>query len=181
MNGTDWVSQIETISSEIKRWNIGDIRIDSTGLGDVVFDHLLNSGLPVTPFKFSAQSKYQLFHNYYISLENNTVTFPGSWDTLRKQLEDISMRPGGNGSYLFYSETEEHDDWVDAELLSLMACDPPGYDNEEYDYLRPIRRMNPIRPHATRGPSKFMQMHRANKHKARLPVTEEESELVEVT
>jgi hypothetical protein len=181
MNGTDWVSQIETISSEIKRWNIGDIRIDSTGLGDVVFDHLLNSGLPVTPFKFSAQSKYQLFHNYYIALENNTVTFPGSWDTLRKQLEDISMRPGGNGSYLFYSETEEHDDWVDAELLSLMACDPPGYDNEEYDYLRPIRRMNPIRPHATRGPSKFMQMHRANKHKARLPVTEEESELVEVT
>ena len=178
MSGTDWVSQVEIIAAEIDRWKVGDIRVDSTGLGDVVFDHLLNAGLPVNPFKFSAQSKYQLFQNYYIALENETVFFPGSWTVLKKQLEDISIRPSGNGSYLFYNETGEHDDWVDAELLALMACDPPGYDKGDiHDYLRPIRRMNPIRPKQARKPSRFLTMHRENKRKARMKYLEE-AELV---
>ena len=173
MSGSDWVSQIETISSEINRWKIGDIRVDSTGLGDVVFDHLLSSGLPVTPFKFSAQSKYQLFQNYYIALENGTVHFPESWDTLKKQLEDISIRPSGNGSYVFYNESNEHDDWVDAELLALMASDPPGYEDGEYNYLGAISRMRPIRPTDSKRPSRFMQMRRQQKTKQKLQYLEE--------
>ena len=180
MSGSDWVSQIETIHSEIERWKVGDIRVDSTGLGDVVFDHLLNAGLPVNPFKFSAQSKYQLFQNYYIALENETVFFPASWLTLKKQLEDISIRPSGNGSYLFYNETNEHDDWVDAELLALMACDPPGYDNDDYDYLRPIRRMSPLRPKPVSRPSRFLTAHRARKSKERLKLLEQEPDFVEM-
>ena len=173
MSGSDWVSQIDTIAAEINRWKVGDIRVDSTGLGDVVFDHLLNAGLPVNPFKFSAQSKYQLFQNYYIALENETVYFPASWSTLKKQLEDISIRPSGNGSYLFYNETGEHDDWVDAELLALMACDPPGYDKGEYDYLRPIRRMNPIRPRPAARPTRFLSRLREQKSKERMKYLEE--------
>ncbi len=138
-----------------------------------MFDHLLNAGLPVNPFKFSAQSKYQLFQNYYIALENETVYFPASWSTLKKQLEDISIRPSGNGSYLFYNETGEHDDWVDAELLALMACDPPGYDKGEYDYLRPIRRMNPIRPRPAARPTRFLSRLREQKSKERMKYLEE--------
>ena len=181
MNGNDWVSQIQTISSEIKRWNIGDVRVDSTGLGDVVFDHLLNSGMPVTSFKFSAQSKYQLFQNYYIALENGTVRFPASWSTLSKQLEDISIRPGGGGSYVFYNETNEHDDWVDAELLALMSCDPPGYEGENFEFLRPIRRMSPLRPQPAYRPSRFMQAYKAQKSKAKMRQHEElNPELVEI-
>ena len=180
MQGNDWVSQIETISREIDRWKIGDLRIDSTGLGDVVFDHLLNSGMPVTPFKFSAQSKYQLFQNYYIALENENVRFPESWSTLVKQLEDISIRTSGNGGYVFYNETNEHDDWVDAELLALMACDPPGYDNDEYDYLRPIRRINPLRPKPAARPSRFMTMYKAKKSKERLKMLGQETDFVEM-
>ena len=179
MSGNDWVSQIETISSEVNRWNVGDMRVDSTGLGDVVFDHLLSTGMPVQPFKFSAQSKYQLFQNYYIALENGTVRFPASWSTLIRQLEDISIRPGNGGSYIFYNETNEHDDWVDAELLALMACDPPGYENGDFEFLRSIRRMNPIRPQPAYRPTRFMQAYRAQKAKAKMQLYGEEAELVE--
>jgi hypothetical protein len=173
ISGSDWVSQIDTIAAEIDRWKVGDIRVDSTGLGDVVFDHLLNAGLPVNPFKFSAQSKYQLFQNYYIALEDETVYFPASWSNLKKQLEDISIRQSGNGSYLFYNETGQHDDWVDAELLALMACDPPGYDKGEYAYLRPIHRIDPIRPRPVKRPTQFLTRLRQQRSKERLKYLEE--------
>ena len=172
MSGTDWMSQMETVVSEVQKWKIDDIRVDSTGLGDVVFDNLLASGLPVTPFKFSSQSKYQLFQNYYIALENETVTFPAGWATLIKQLEDINIRQSGSGGYMFFTETQEHDDWVDAELLSLMACDPPGVNGEEFSLARPIRRMQPIRPRNTLPSSGLLQKLRAEKSRKRREMVE---------
>ncbi len=165
MSGTDWVNQLESIAAEIDRWGVDDVRIDSTGLGDVVFDHLMSAGLPVTPFKFSMQSKYQLFQNYYIALENGDVSFPSEWITLKKQLEDISIRPTGNGGYTFYTESQQHDDWVDSELLALMACDPPGSESGDYGFGRPIRGMTPIRPIPVKRPSNFIQKVRERKRK----------------
>jgi hypothetical protein len=165
MSGTDWVNQVQTIASEIDRWGVDDVRIDSTGLGDVVFDHLMSAGLPVTPFKFSMQSKYQLFQNYYIALENKDVSFPSDWETLKKQLEDISIRPTGNGGYTFFTESQQHDDWVDAELLALMACDPPSSESGDFGFGRPIPGMTPIRPRAVKRPSNFLQRLRDEKRK----------------
>ena len=173
MQGTDWMSQLESIFYEVKKWRIDDMRVDSTGLGDVIFDHLLASGLPVTPFKFTSQSKYQLFNNYYIALENETVTFPTGWTTLVKQLEDIAIRQSGNGGYIFFTEAQEHDDWVDAELLALMACDPPGIEGEEYKIARPIRRMQPLRPKNTLSSNGYLQRLKAQRSKQRQKMLEE--------
>ena len=174
MSGTDWMSQMESIVHEVKKWGIDDVRVDSTGLGDVVFDNLLASGLPVTPFKFTSQSKYQLFQNYYLALENETVTFPTGWETLIKQLEDINIRQSGNGGYIFFTESQEHDDWVDSELLSLMACDPPGIEGGEFALARPISRMQPIRPRNSKKPSGLLQKLRAEKQKKRKEMIEQE-------
>ena len=174
MSGTDWLSQMESVVFETKKWGITDIRVDSTGLGDVVFDNLLASGLPVTPFKFSTQSKYQLFQNYYLALENETVSFPAGWDTLIKQLEDINIRQSGTGGYIFFTESQEHDDWVDAELLSLMACDPPGVDGGDFALARPISRMQPIRPTGVSKPSGLLQKLRREKSKRRKEMLEQE-------
>lgn len=173
MQGTDWMSQLESIFFEVKKWGIDDMRVDSTGLGDVIFDHLLASGLPVTPFKFTSQSKYQLFNNYYIALENETVTFPAGWTTLVKQLEDIAIRQSGNGGYIFFTEAQEHDDWVDAELLALMACDPPGVEGEEYKIPRPIRRMQPLRPKNTLSGNGFLHKLKTQRSKQRQKMLEE--------
>ena len=173
MQGTDWMSQLESIFFEVKKWGIDDMRVDSTGLGDVIFDHLLASGLPVTPFKFTSQSKYQLFNNYYIALENETVTFPTGWTTLVKQLEDIAIRQSGNGGYIFFTEAQEHDDWVDAELLALMACDPPGIEGEEYKIARPIRRMQPLRPKNTLSGNGFLHKLKTQRSKQRQKMLEE--------
>ena len=44
--------------------------------GDVLFDELLNLGVPVVGKKFTPQTKYQLFFNYAVALQNGTVSFP---------------------------------------------------------------------------------------------------------
>lgn len=123
MQGIDWASQFVTIKAELDKWNVYDMLVDSTGLGDVVYDSLLAAGLPARGFQFTAPSKYQVMHLYYIALEKNTVTFPPDWEKLTEQLSDIQIKSHGTG-YAFVTESGGHDDWVIAELLALQACDP---------------------------------------------------------
>lgn len=126
---TDWSLQLETIKREAVRWNLEEIYMDSTGLGgklgeDVLFRELLEYSIPVVGYNFTPSKKYQLFLDYALSLEKETVAFPQSWGKLISQLEDIAHRETANRGHQFYSVSGGRDDWVDAECLALMACDP---------------------------------------------------------
>lgn len=123
MQATDWTSQLASIRAELDRWHVYDMLVDSTGLGDVIYDSLLAAGMPARPFHFSAPSKYQIMHGYYIALEQGSVQFPADWEKLTEQLSDIQIKQQGAG-YTFVSESGGHDDWVMAEMLALLACDP---------------------------------------------------------
>ena len=103
--------------------------MDSTGLGgkfgeDVLYRELMEEGIPVIGYNFTPQKKYQLFLDYAISLEKETVSFPQNWVKLISQLEDIGHKESANRGHTFYTVSGKHDDWVDAECLALMACDP---------------------------------------------------------
>ena len=76
-------------------------------------------------------TQVQLFLDYALSLEKETVAFPQSWGKLISQLEDIAHRETANRGHTFYTVSGRHDDWVDAECLALMACDPAVDMNEE--------------------------------------------------
>ena len=126
---TDWALQVETIKREASRWNVQEIYMDSTGLGgkfgeDVLYRELMEESIPVVGYNFTQAKKYQLFLDYAISLEKETVAFPQSWSKLISQLEDIAHRESANRGHTFYTVSSGHDDWVDAECLALMACDP---------------------------------------------------------
>lgn len=120
-----WEVQKEVIQNETRHWNVEEIRMDATAMGgDVMFEEFSNMGLPVVPYRFTSNDKYQLFVAYAVALENETVSFPAEWDRLRRQLESIEAVKSGNTAYVFRTVDESHDDWVDAETLALMACDP---------------------------------------------------------
>ena len=126
---TDWSLQVETIKALSVRWGIEEIYMDSTGLGgkfgeDVLYRELMEESIPVVGYNFTPQKKYQLFLDYAISLEKETVSFPQNWVKLISQLEDIGHKESANRGHTFYNVSGAHDDWVDAECLSLMACDP---------------------------------------------------------
>jgi phage FluMu gp28-like protein len=126
---TDWSLQLETIKREAIRWSLEEIYMDSTGLGgklgeDVLYRELMEHSIPVVGYNFTPSKKYQLFLDYALSLEKENVAFPESWVKLISQLEDIAHRETANRGHQFYSVSNGHDDWVDAECLALMACDP---------------------------------------------------------
>ena len=141
---TDWVLQRESIAKECADWRVQEVRIDSSGMGgDVIYDELLAMNVPVVAFKFTPQSKYQLFLNYAIALQNGTVHFPTSWDKLRNQMEAIEVKQSGMG-YQFSHPDSPHDDWVDAECLALMACDPAMLDTNQQQVIPSIRTVEPL-------------------------------------
>ena len=141
---TDWVLQKETLISELAMWNVEAVMMDSTGMGgDVLFDELLNQGVPVVGKKFTPQTKYQLFLNYAVALQNGTTTFPPEWTKLQNELDAIEIKQQGL-TYSFRHPNSPHDDWVDAEVLALMACDPPETMEEDYEPVFTIKTVAPL-------------------------------------
>ena len=141
---TDWVLQKETIISETARWGCETVMMDSSGMGgDVLFDELLNLGVPVIGKKFTPQTKYQLFLNYAVALQNGTTKFPPEWTKLQMELDAIEVKQAGLG-YSFDHPNSPHDDWVDAEVLALMACDPPEAMEEGYEPVQTIKTVAPL-------------------------------------
>ena len=134
---TDWSLQVETVKVAAAKWGIEEIYMDSTGLGgklgeDVLYRELMEQSIPVVGYNFTPNKKYQLFLDYAISLEKETVAFPQSWVKLISQLEDIAHRETSNRGHSFYTVSGANDDWVDAECLALMACDPAIEEGEKY-------------------------------------------------
>jgi len=140
---SDWNLQQETIKGLVSHWGVQEIYMDSTGLGgmfaeDVLYRELLAEDVPVVGYNFTPAKKYQLFVDYAISLERGTVSFPGEWTKLISQLEDMSHRETANRGHHFYTASGSHDDWVDAEALALMACEPAREMGEEYRIIEPV-------------------------------------------
>lgn len=160
LNRTDWNLQIATIKSEARRWNVEEIYMDSTGFGgqialDAMYEELLENDIPVVGYNFTPQKKYQLFLDYRIALEHENVSFPPHWNKLADQLRDIEHTETYNRGHIFKTVSLRHDDWVDAETLALMACDPARASTEDASVVfskpsyAPLRDGDPYIPRNT--------------------------------
>lgn len=168
---TDWVAQKETIIAAARYWGLKQIVMDSTGLGgqfarDEMYMELAHEGINLTPFNFTPLSKYHdLFLPYRLSLEQQTVTFP-KWPRLIEQLEDIEHRQTSNRGHVFSSISGGHDDWVDAEVMALFACDPAP---SQLGGVKPARSIPGLRgqnsgPRTSRRTRKLLVSARESRH-----------------
>jgi|TARA_R110002020_G_scaffold434058_1_gene644203 hypothetical protein len=165
---TDWSLQLETIKREAIRWNLQEIYMDSTGLGgklgeDVLYRELLEHSIPIVGYNFTPSKKYQLFLDYALSLEKETVAFPQSFGKLISQLEDIAHRETANRGHQFYSVSGGRDDWVDAECLALMACDPASDVIELLATPRSKRGIKPLNNNYRNKGSRLLEWRRLRK------------------
>jgi|TARA_Y100000310_G_C20692879_1_gene823509 hypothetical protein len=151
---TDWTIQMAVILSEARRWNLRQIVMDSTGLGglfarDIMYNEMLQEGIPVVAFNFTPVSKYHdLFLPYRVALEHEQVSFPPEWNKLSTQLMDISHRETVNRGHVFSTLSGKYDDWVDAETLALYGCDPVEYAHAK-KLTKQSSGMEPLRPNYT--------------------------------
>ena len=71
----DWGFQKMKIISFAKRYP-GLIWVDSTGVGDPIYDDLNRTGVRVKGYKFTSESKRQLIENLSICFDEKEITIP---------------------------------------------------------------------------------------------------------
>lgn len=73
LNQVSWERQIQLMTDVASEYNDADIVMDSTGLGDPIFERLRDSGLNVTPYQFTNASKNRLIDNLALMLEQGKL------------------------------------------------------------------------------------------------------------
>jgi hypothetical protein len=117
-NELDYNIQKSIIYNFAKHWGNAELIIDSTGVGEPIYDDLSRSGLIITSFKFSNTSKIKLIENLIITIQNRGITFPIIPDLITElDLFEYNRTPSGN---VRYSAPEGfHDDCVISLALAV--------------------------------------------------------------
>jgi hypothetical protein len=88
--------------------------VDSTGLGEVVFDNLVDAGLDVTPITFTNANKEQMARLLAADLEHGRAHVLGD---MLDEFESYEFNLTPSGRYVFEAATG-HDDKVSAKMLA---------------------------------------------------------------
>jgi hypothetical protein len=128
-----WPEQKQRIIKAIKVYNNASMVLDSTGIGDAIYDDLIQDGIAVVPFKFTNDSKKNLVQRLQVALEQRLISFPDIPELITELTEfEYSLTPGGN---VTYSAPEgKNDDCVISLGLSVWGM---RYDIYEKEIERP--------------------------------------------
>lgn len=85
------------------------ILLDSTGVGDPIFEDLQREGLAVTGFKFSSSSKQQLMEGLASAIQQRKITFPEG--VITEELEVFEYQYSATG-VKYSAHSGYHDDAV---------------------------------------------------------------------
>jgi len=88
--------------------------LDSTGIGDVVYDNLTAAGVEVKPIQFTNQSKEQMARLLAADLEHGRARILSD---MREEFESYEFTLTASGRYQFEAATG-HDDMVAAKMLA---------------------------------------------------------------
>lgn len=94
-NQLDWGFQKARIKVAAEKYT-AQVLLDSTGIGDPIYDDLLKMGVNVAPYRFTNQTKRQLIENLSIQMDQQNVTFPPI-DQLINELRAFECKLSGTG------------------------------------------------------------------------------------
>lgn len=116
-NNLDWNFQIQRLGRKIKEYN-AQVLIDSTGVGDPIFEALKNMGLKIEGLHFTNESKKQLVNNLAIELESNGIKIINDPVTV-SELGVYEYKMTRHGNIQYGAPDGYHDDTVTALMLAV--------------------------------------------------------------
>jgi hypothetical protein len=117
-NQIDWVLQKAKIEAMYRRYYEPLIYIDSTGIGDPIYEDLLRQGLRVEGFKFNENSRKDLLNNLAIKIEQNKIKIPET-QILVDELQSFHYELSERGKIQLKVPEGLHDDTV---MSLALAC-----------------------------------------------------------
>ncbi len=123
-NQLDWGFQKKKIESIAQRYNNAEITMDSTGIGDPIYDDLKERGLSVVGLKFTNESKKRLIEGLSIAIQEQHISFPDIPDLLSElDMFEYQITPAGN---VTYSAPEGYNDDCVVSLALANMCIESG-------------------------------------------------------
>lgn len=108
--GLDWPLVQARVAEFSRKWG-ATVWLDSTGVGDPIFDQLAAAGVPVQPFVFGAESKSRLVTALAVALERTEISYPAD-DVLLGELEAFAYEELPSGKFRYSAPEGLHDDCV---------------------------------------------------------------------
>jgi len=119
-NKMSWKAEIGKIVTLLKKYNNPETYVDSTGIGDPIYGDLLDAGLNVSRFHFTADKKTKLIDNLIISLEREELCYPPI-EVLLEELENYEATISHTGNTRYNAPEGMHDDCVIGLALANLA------------------------------------------------------------
>jgi hypothetical protein len=114
-NNIDWTMQRQNIKNVYINSIAPIIYIDSTGIGDVIYDDLLSDGCKVKPFRFTNVSKQKLISNLRLLIMQGCIKWSSKLkyaDMLQYELECYQIQETRTGMITYNAPSGIHDDLV---------------------------------------------------------------------
>jgi len=101
--------------------------IDSTGIGDPIFDDLQRTGIRVSGYKFTNASKADLIENLSMMIEQQKISYPNIPELIN-ELKLYGYETTKGGTVRYGAPQGYHDDIVIALALAAWQLkNPQGY------------------------------------------------------
>jgi phage FluMu gp28-like protein len=116
-NEISWTFQKSRIKNIWERYGKGQIILDSTGVGDSIYDDLVSAGIRVKPFRFNNTNKQEIVINLAVAIENREIWLPRDENMIDElSIYEYDVTPMGNVRYT--APEGFHDDIVMALCLA---------------------------------------------------------------
>lgn len=116
----DWVRQEEVITEIAKRYR-ATVYMDSTGLGDPIYEQLRSRGVLARPVVMSSATKQHMMDKLAVALAKEVISFPAIPELLR-ELRRYKRVPSVRWDK-FSAPSGEHDDCVVSLALAVWGVD----------------------------------------------------------
>lgn len=149
----DWTYQIDRIKRNLHKYRNPTCYVDSTGVGDPIYDKLRREGMNVRSVKISSVSKPQLIDNLEVLLEDRKYWIPEDEDT-KNEYGAFTYKMSDTGYIKYGAPDGFHDDIVMADALcawglkrgittiGMIEGEPSEYEEEErlvdYDSIEDV-------------------------------------------
>lgn len=114
-NNLDWHIIKERIAIACKKYKC-KLLMDSTGVGDPIYEDLRRMGVSVEGYKYTSQTKQDLINKLIVAFENKEILIP-NWKTMIDELEVFEYDVTSSGNIRMNAPSGYHDDIVNSLAL----------------------------------------------------------------
>jgi hypothetical protein len=145
----DWSIQVSRIKAATDRYNRPLVHIDSTGVGEPIYEALRRAGVTAQSYPFTAKSKAALIDNLSILFEKKLITLPRpeTAPDLIDEVEGFEYSVTDAGAVKTGAPGGMHDDTV---IALALAAWPLRNDAKPTDWVVLGRALHGQSPYSTR-------------------------------